>query len=269
MDAVSPTSVRDPLIRFEGVAKDFVATDGTIQAVRNVDLTVATGEIVTLVGPSGCGKSTLLNMAAGLFEPTAGRVLYAGSPIHGLNLQVGYMTQADHLLPWRTVTGNVSAPLEIRGIGRKEAATRTAELLDLVGLGGFANSYPTQISGGMKKRTALARLLAYDPQTLLMDEPFGALDAQLRLRLQGELRRLCKRLGKTVLFVTHDLEEAVAIGDRCAAFSARPGTIVEVVDIPLGRDRDLMGLRFDPEFIRIGTHLWSLLSTQLAQEPAR
>jgi NitT/TauT family transport system ATP-binding protein len=161
------------------------------------------------------------------------------------------------------------APLQILGLPRGEAKARVAALLELVGLVGFGDSYPSQISGGMRKRTALARLLAYDPETLLMDEPFGALDAQLRLRLQLELRALCKRLGKTVLFVTHDLEEAVALGDRCVVFSARPGRIVEVLDIPLPVDRDLVRLRFDPRFIDTAARLWSRLSETIALEGPR
>ena len=252
-------------IRYAGVAKSF----GRLLAVTDVDLDVRQGEIVTLVGPSGCGKSTLLNMTAGLFAPSAGEVTYRGAAVTGLNRRTGYMTQSDHLLPWRTVAGNVAAPLQILGLARAAAKARVASLLDLVGLGGFGGSYPSQISGGMRKRTALARLLAYDPETLLMDEPFGALDAQLRLRLQVQLRSLCKRLGKTVLFVTHDLEEAVALGDRCAVFSARPGTIVETIEVPLPGDRDLLSLRYDKRFIDTCAHLWSLLSVDLATEAAR
>ena len=155
--------------------------------MRGIDLIVAPGEMVTLVGPSGCGKSTLLNMTAGLFGPSSGTVAYDGKPVVGINTRVGYMTQSDHLLPWRSVADNIAAPLQIAGMARAEIARRTDALIELVGLAGFARSYPSQLSGGMRKRAALARLLAYDPDTLLMDEPFGALDAQLRLRLQVEL----------------------------------------------------------------------------------
>jgi NitT/TauT family transport system ATP-binding protein len=257
----------EPLIRFAGVSKAFQSKAGTVLAVKDVDLRVKRGEIVTLVGPSGCGKSTLLNMVAGLFAPSQGQVFYGGAPVAGLNQKVGYMTQADHLLPWRSVLGNVIAPLEIRGVPGKEALERVTELLSLVGLNGFEKSYPSQISGGMRKRTALARLLAYDPETLLMDEPFGALDALLRLRMQVELRALYRRLGKAVLFVTHDLEEAVALGDRCVVFSARPGRILEVIDIPLPEDRDLMQLRYDASFAQTSAKLWSLLTPELEGSP--
>jgi NitT/TauT family transport system ATP-binding protein len=250
-------------IQFTDVSKSFETKDGLLQAVTGVNLTVERGEIVTIVGPSGCGKSTLLNIVAGLFPPTEGTVLYNGAIVTDLNMRVGYMTQSDHLLPWRNVLGNVMAPLEIRGVPKAEAAARVAQLLKLVGLTGFEKSYPDQISGGMRKRTALARLLAYDPETLLMDEPFGALDALLRLRLQVELRALYKKLGKAVLFVTHDLEEAIALGDRCVVFSARPGRILDVIKIPLPPDRDLMQLRYDPSFAATSARLWELLTPEL------
>lgn len=261
---LASVSIEKPaFIRFSDISQTFVSKNGSVQAVKGINLSVARGEIVTLVGPSGCGKSTLLNIVAGLFPPTEGSVFYAGAPVTDLNTRVGYMTQSDHLLPWRTVFGNVMAPLEIRGTPKSEANDRVAQLLKLVGLTGFEKSYPDQISGGMRKRTALARLLAYDPETLLMDEPFGALDALLRLRLQIELRALYKKLGKAVLFVTHDLEEAIALGDRCVVFSARPGRILDVIDIPLPPDRDLMQLRYDPSFARTSARLWELLTPEL------
>jgi len=256
----------DAMILFEGVAKDFTTSSGTFRAVRDVNLSVREGEILTLVGPSGCGKSTLLNMCAGLFQPTEGQVLYRGQKVTTYNLRVGYMTQSDHLLPWRDVTANVAIPLEIKGLPRAETRDRVRELLAMVGLSGFETSYPSQLSGGMRKRCALARLLAYDPETLLMDEPFGALDAQLRLRMQVEIRELCTRLGKTALFVTHDLDEAIAIGDRCAVFSRRPGTIKRIIDVPLPPDRDIMRLRRDPRYIEITADLWDTLAPDLAQE---
>jgi len=258
-----------PRIEFRGVAKAFDTSGRSVDAVRDVNLAVAPGEIVSLVGPSGCGKSTLLNMTAGLFAPTSGNVEYDGLPIAGLNRRVGYMTQSDHLLPWRNVVDNIAAPLQIAGLPRSEIGRRTEALIELVGLGGFARSYPSQLSGGMKKRTALARLLAYDPDTLLMDEPFAALDAQLRLRLQIELRSLCKKIGKTVLFVTHDLDEAVSIGDRVAVFSARPGTIIRSLPVPLPADRDLVRLRYDPDFMSACAALWEIMAPAIVGEDAR
>jgi NitT/TauT family transport system ATP-binding protein len=223
---------------------------------------------VTLVGPSGCGKSTLLNMAAGMFAPTSGTAYYRGQAIDDLNHQVGYMTQQDHLLPWRTVADNIALPLEIKGLDRARRSEQVASLIHLVGLDGFERHYPTQVSGGMRKRCALARLLAYDPETLLMDEPFGALDAQMRLSLQIELVRISRRLGKTVLFVTHDLDEAVALADRCVVFSGKPGRIAQILDIDLPPDRDLASLRFDFRYVQLTQHLWRLMAPAMAGEPA-
>jgi len=247
------------LIRFRGVAKTFGVGDRAVNAVRGVNLDVARGEFVTLVGPSGCGKSTLLNMTAGLFQPSAGEVLYDGRRVDGVNLHTGYMTQNDHLLPWRTVAANIRIPLEIRGVPRREADDRIASLIGMVGLRGFERSYPSQLSGGMRKRTALARLLAYDPETLLLDEPFAALDAQLRLNMQVELLNLSRRLNKTMLFVTHDLDEAAALGDRCVVFSPRPGTIRTIIESPLPRDRNVLRLRHDPRYIDLTAQLWDLI----------
>lgn len=248
------------MLGFYGVSKVFSSRDGDLVAIRDVSLVVDRNQIVTLVGPSGCGKSTLLNLIAGLMQPTTGEVRYKGEIVTGIHSDVGYMTQNDHLLPWRTVAKNIAVPLEIRGLSAGDIRTRVGELIEIVGLNGFENAYPTQVSGGMRKRTALARTLAYDPQTLLMDEPFGALDAQLRTHLQGELLRLCRKLEKTVLFVTHDLDEAIALADRCAVFSGRPGTIAEMIDVDLPRERDLTRIRFDPHFLELTKSLWQRFS---------
>ncbi len=253
----------EAFIRFTGVQKSFQIGSRSFVAVRDVTLSVRRGEIITLVGPSGCGKSTLLNMTAGLFGPTEGRVEYDGVPIQGINRRVGYMTQADHLLPWRTVAGNIAVPLQIRHLAKQATQARVDELLTLVGLSGFGASYPNQLSGGMRKRAALARLLASDPETLLMDEPFGALDAQMRLTLQTELLRLCRRFDKTVLFVTHDIDEAVALADRCVVFAGRPGTIDYVLDVPLPRERNLIQLRSDPAYVALCADLWQRLAPEI------
>lgn len=265
-ETMQPDSAADPLISFRNVGKQFVVKGAPLQAVRSIDLDVYEGEILTLVGPSGCGKSTLLNMSAGLFAPTGGAVNYRGSPVQPYNPSVGYMTQSDHLLPWRDVAGNIGIPLEIKGLGKSEIAMRVEELMETVGLAGFGKSYPNQLSGGMRKRCALARLLAYDPETLLMDEPFAALDALLRMRMQIEIRDLCRRLNKTVMFVTHDLDEAIAIGDRCAVFTGRPGSIERVVDVPLAADRNILHLRKDPDYRAITADLWEVLAPSIEQE---
>jgi NitT/TauT family transport system ATP-binding protein len=255
-----------PLIEFSGVAKHFFVGGELRPAVEGVDLQVRPGELVTLVGPSGCGKSTLLNMAAGMFQPTRGTVRYGGQDVTGLNYSVGYMTQQDHLLPWRSVVDNIALPLELRGEARDRRVARAQDLVALVGLEGFERHFPSQVSGGMRKRCALARLLAYDPETLLMDEPFGALDAQLRLGLQAELLRVVRSLGKTVLFVTHDLDEAISMGDRCAVFQGRPGRIAEIIDVDLPAERDLLTLRFEPRYVELTQRLWRRMAPDLARD---
>ena len=252
------------LIRFSRFGKSFGSGGQLLTATENIDLDVAAGEFVTIVGPSGCGKSTLLNAAAGIFPATQGDVLYRGSPVRGYNQSIGYMTQSDHLLPWRKVAANIALPLEIKKKPKSEIDDRVRELIDLVGLTGFADSYLPQLSGGMRKRCALARVLAYDPETLLMDEPFAALDAQLRLSMQIEVRNLCIKLQKTVLFVTHDLDEAIALGDRCVVLTGRPGTIREILKIDLPRDRDLTRLRSNRRYIESTEHLWELLAPSTA-----
>jgi NitT/TauT family transport system ATP-binding protein len=266
-DDISRTATQtEPLISFRGIGKEFIVKGEPLQAVKDIDLDVRQGEILTLVGPSGCGKSTLLNISAGLYPATSGEVRYRGKLVQPYNPAVGYMTQSDHLLPWRDVAANIAIPLEIKGLPHNEIATRVEELMETVGLSGFGNSYPNQLSGGMRKRCALARLLAYDPETLLMDEPFAALDALLRMRMQIEIRELCRRLNKTVMFVTHDLDEAVAIGDRCVVFTGRPGTIDRVVDVPLAADRDILHLRGDADYRAITADLWEVLAPSITED---
>lgn len=252
---------RPELVVFEEVSKSF----GSLQAVQNISLKVFEGEFLTLVGPSGCGKSTLLNMTAGLFSPTSGKVTYRGELVQPYNQKVGYMTQSDHLLHWRTVARNIAVPLEIARLSKAKIKNRVDELLELVGLSGFGGSYPSELSGGMRKRCALARLLAYDPETLLFDEPFAALDAQLRLKMQMEIRRIVAQLNKTVLFVTHDLDEAVALGDRCVVFTGRPGTINEVIDISLPQERDLFSIRHNPHYAELTARLWDEMAPEAGE----
>ncbi|MCO8164885.1 ABC transporter ATP-binding protein [Pseudomonas sp. 21LCFQ010] len=260
LEAVGAKATAPTVISFRDVSKSFTVKGVTKQASHSINIDIQQGQVVTIIGPSGCGKSTLLNMVAGLFSPTTGEVVYRGEKVSGINGRTGYMTQSDHLLPWRDVASNIATPLEIQGVPKAQRQERILELMALVGLTGNEKAYPSQLSGGMRKRAALARLLAYDPETLLMDEPFAALDAQLRLRMQTELFKLSRQLKKTVLFVTHDLDEAVALGDRCLIFSGRPGTIVRDVPIPLGDDRNILQLRKDPRYHELCGELWEFIS---------
>ncbi|HXE22267.1 MAG TPA: ABC transporter ATP-binding protein [Acetobacteraceae bacterium] len=248
-----------PLIDYRRVGRRFTTRRGTVTACEQVNLTVQAGEFLAIVGPSGCGKSTLLNMAAGLLPPSEGQVFYRGQQVSGPNTSVGYMTQRDTLLPWRTVEDNVAIALELRGQSRAERHKVAHGWLARVGLRGFEKHFPAQLSGGMRRRVSLARTLAYEPETILMDEPFGALDAQLRLVMHDELLKLWAATGTTMVFVTHDLPEAITLADRVAVFSARPGHIrvVETVDLP--RPRDVFRIRFDPQFAGLHDRLWSYL----------
>ncbi|WP_216856454.1 ABC transporter ATP-binding protein [Acidisphaera sp. S103] len=256
----------DALIEYRNVARRFHSRSGTVVACEDVNLSVRRGEFMAVVGPSGCGKSTLLNMAAGLMAPSAGQVFYGGRQVPAPNTDVGYLTQRDTLLPWRTVEDNVAIALELRGQSRADRLRVAHEWLDRMGLIGFEKSYPAQLSGGMRRRVALARTLAYEPETILMDEPFGALDAQLRMVMHEELLKLWTGMQKTVIFVTHDLAEALTLADRIAVFSARPGRIrsVETVDLP--RPRDVFRIRFDPHFGKLHDRLWSYLEASVRSD---
>jgi len=257
-------------ITLENVTVEFTSRALTVKAVDSISLDIRQGEFVALVGPSGCGKSTALNMIAGLLKPSAGSVTYAGAPVAGPNTRVGYMTQKDTLLPWRTVEDNIAIAFELRA-RRAEAANareRVREMIELVGLAGFERHYPAELSGGMRKRAALARMLIYEPETLLLDEPFGALDAQLRLVMQQELLRLVERRKMTVVLVTHDLEEAVALADRVVVFTSRPGRIRMMRDIDFARPRVPEKLRFTPEFGAICEELWRELREEVAKSVA-
>ena len=255
----------NPLIEYRGIARRFTTRRGTVTACENVDLTVNEGEFLAIVGPSGCGKSTLLNMAAGLLQPSAGAVFYRGDKVPEPNTRVGYMTQRDTLLPWRTVEDNVAIALELRGQDRATRLRMAHDWLHRVGLMGFEKAYPGQLSGGMRRRVSMARTLAYEPETILMDEPFGALDAQLRLVMHDELLKLWAATKTTMVFVTHDLTEAVTLADRVAVFSPRPGRIraIETVDLP--RPRDVFRIRFDPRFGALHDRLWGYLEENVRE----
>lgn len=250
---------QSPILSFENVTQRFETARTDTVACRDISLDIDEGEFVAIVGPSGCGKSTLLNLAAGLLAPSSGQVRYRGKPIAGPNTDLGYLTQKDTLLPWRTVEQNVAVALEIAGVDRKQRAERVRRYVELVGLGGFEKHYPSQLSGGMRRRAMLARTLIYQPRILAMDEPFGALDSQLRLVMQSELLRIWTETRCTTLFVTHDVGEAIALADRVVVFNGRPGRIAVVERVELPRPRDVFRIRFDRRFNEMHDRVWGYL----------
>jgi NitT/TauT family transport system ATP-binding protein len=233
-------------------------------ALRDTTLVVAAGEFVSLVGPTGCGKSTLLNVAAGLLRPSSGRVTVFGERLQGINSRAGYMFQADALMPWRNALENVTAGLEFRGVDKPEAIPQARDWLKRVGLSGFEKRFPHQLSGGMRKRVALAQMLILNPQILLMDEPFSALDVQTRQLMENELLDLWGMDRKSVVFITHDLEEAISLSDRVVVLSAGPAShpIGEyAIDLP--RPRDVAEIRLTPRFIEIHTRIWHAMKEEV------
>ncbi|OYO03471.1 ABC transporter ATP-binding protein [Enemella evansiae] len=240
------------------LSKRFVRDGTATVALRGFDLQLAEGEFTTVLGRSGCGKSTMLNLLSGLTRPTTGEVRYEGRPHTGPTVDIGYLTQADTLMPWLDVQRNVEMPMELQRIPKQERARRAAELIDKVGLTGFEKSYPRELSGGMRRRASLARMLAGGASTLLMDEPFGALDAQLRHELQTELLELWQESRATVVFVTHDIEEALVLGDRVVVLGPL-GRILRDVRVPLPRPRDLDDVRVDPAFLELHKDLAAAL----------
>ena len=254
-------------LQFDGVSCTFISRDDPGQrytAVRDVVMTVGTGEFVSVVGPTGCGKSTLLNMAAGLLTPSSGTVSVFGQPLAGLNAKAGYMFQAESLMPWRTALGNVMAGLEFRGVA--DAKAQAGDWLRRVGLGGFGDRYPHQLSGGMRKRVSLAQTLALDPDIILMDEPFSALDIQTRQLMENEVLALWAAKKKAVLFITHDLDEAIAMSDRVVCLSAGPGSHpIGEFRIDLERPRDVAEVRATPRFVELHQAIWSVLRDEVVK----
>ena len=241
-----------------------LAGGGSYTAVERTDLTVADGEFVAIVGPTGCGKSTLLNIAAGLMPPSAGRVDIFGSPLAALNRQAGYLFQADALFPWKTALENVAIGLETAGTPSSEARARAQSWLTRVGLGSFGDRYPHMLSGGQRKRIGLAQVLIRDPKILLMDEPFGPLDAQTRQIMGNLLLDLWSADRKAVLFVTHDLEEAIALSDRVVIMSAGPAArVIGDWKVPLPRPRDISEVKLDPAFHELHREIWHRLKAEV------
>ncbi|WP_132537703.1 ABC transporter ATP-binding protein [Rhizobium sp. PP-F2F-G48] len=248
-------AARETVIEFDGV----VARFANLHAMGPTSLSVRRGEFLAIVGPSGCGKSTLLNMIAGTLKPAEGEVRYKGKVVDALNPDVGYITQKNFCLPWRTVEANIRLPLEFRKYPKADIEKRVTEAIEKVGLKGFEKAYPKQLSGGMLQRVMIARTLAYSPDIYLMDEPFGSLDAQLRLKMHDEVLKLWQETGATFLFVTHDLQEAITLADRVIVFSKRPGRPKLVLDIDLPRPRDVIGIQTDPAFGEYFKQLWAAL----------
>lgn len=252
-----------PKLRLAQVSKKFPirGQKTELTAVEDITLELAAGEFLVLVGPSGCGKSTLLDLLGGLSTPTSGQILLDGKPITGPGLDRGIVFQQYALLPWRTARRNVEFGLEAKGVPRAERRERAEHYLELVGLAGFADRYPHELSGGMKQRVAIARSLAFDPEVLLMDEPFAALDAQTRESLQDELLRIWERTGKTILFITHGIDEAIYLGRRVAVLTSRPGRVKTVVDIDIDRTAD--DIRSGAGFRELRHRIWSLLHDEV------
>jgi NitT/TauT family transport system ATP-binding protein len=229
-------------------------------ALRDVDLEIREGEFVAIVGPSGCGKTTFLNMVAGFIKPLTGELLVRGAPVHGPGADRAMVFQDYALLPWRTVEANVRFGLEMREKGDKaQLAQRIQEKIDLVGLSGFEKSYPHELSGGMRQRVGIARALVSEPEILLMDEPFAAIDAMTREGMQAELERIIAKTGQTVIFITHSIDEAIQLADRVVVVSQRPGRVREIVEVDLPRSRFDAQTKTMPEFTELREHVWGLL----------
>jgi NitT/TauT family transport system ATP-binding protein len=262
----SPAPNQTPSLSFDRITVRF----GDYTAVEDITLNVCEGEFVSVVGPTGCGKSTLLNVAAGLLEPTDGEIYAFGSPLKGLNRNAGYLFQTDVLMPWRSALSNVMAGLEYRDVPALEARRRSDEWLVRVGLAGHGHRYPHQLSGGMRKRVSLAQTLILDPKIVLMDEPFSALDVQTRQLMENEVLDLWSADRKSVLFITHDLEEAIALSDRVVVLSAGPATrpIAEFA-IELPRPRDVSEIRLTPRFLELHQLIWAAMKEEVLKAYAR
>jgi sulfonate transport system ATP-binding protein len=254
------------MIDIRDVSKSFHKRDAVVDAVRDMNLTVERQEIVAVIGPSGCGKSTLLNMIAGLYAPTRGHIVYKGAAVNDVNTDVGYMTQKDNLLPWRNVRDNVAFPLELAGVAKAERTRRADQVIAHVGLEGFEDRFPSELSGGMRKRACLARMLLYGAETALLDEPFAALDAQLKLAMHDLVLRLADENKQTVVLVTHDLMEAVTLADRVLVCTRRPATVALEQRVDLKRPRDVLNVRFSNEFKEFYDALWERLRIEYHED---
>ncbi|MBP0110258.1 ABC transporter ATP-binding protein [Bradyrhizobium vignae] len=265
-----PAAAARTRIAVQGLAKRFNASGREFVAVDDVSFEVKQGEFVALLGPSGCGKSTILNMVAGLLPRSGGRILIDEDTVETgkVNPRVGYVFQRDTLFPWRTVEQNIGYGLEIAGLPKTERAGRVASAVEKAGLSGFAQSFPRMLSGGMRQRVALMRTLILEPEILLMDEPFGALDTHTKLEMHKTLLEIWERERQTVLFVTHDLGEALTLASRIILLSARPGRLKEDFDVAIPRPRDPVAVRETAEFGRLYSHIWRSLGEEFRRTRA-
>ncbi len=254
---MSRDTPNQPAIELERVTHRFTTPDGrALTALRDINMSVGRGEFVAVVGPTGCGKSTTLSLITGLARPSSGTVQVMGKPVAGIDPRIGFVFQHDAVFPWRNVLYNVAAGPLFRRESRQVAFQKAREWVSRVGLAGFENHYPHQLSGGMRKRVALAQTFINQPEILLMDEPFSALDVQTRILMQDELLKLWSNLGASVVFVTHDLEEAIALADRVYVLSSGPGTVKSVYTVNLPRPRIISEVRFQPTFVELSRRIW-------------
>jgi len=254
----------DFVIKVQNVSKIFhTPSQANLSALTDIELDVRPGEFVTVVGPSGCGKSTLLKLIAGFLPPSAGRILFQGDEVQGLNTRVGYVPQESKLFPWLTVEENVGFGLSSKRYSRADRERQVSYFIKLAGLAGFEKYYPSQLSGGMSKRASIVRALAYEPPVILMDEPFGPLDAQTRMVLQDELLKIWEQKRQTIIFVTHDLVEAVALADRVVVITHRPGKIKDVIKVPMARPRNIFEIHRQDGFDEAYGRLWNIFRHEL------
>jgi NitT/TauT family transport system ATP-binding protein len=254
------------MLSLKNISKRFFARDRVIRAIEGISIDIETGEFVTIVGPSGCGKSTILNIVSGLMPPSDGTVELECRPVHGVTRDIGYVTQQHNLMPWRTLIDNVAFPLQVAGVAKSERNDRATELIDMAGLAGFEKSYPHELSGGMCQRANIIRTLIYAPKVMLMDEPFGPLDAQTRLSLQDQLLRIWSQTRVTIIFITHDLHEAIGLGDRVVLLSTRPGRIIRVDKVTMSRPRDIFRIHDSGEFRALYDAIWVELERQVKDQ---
>ncbi len=252
-----------PILSIQNLRKEFFSRGNSVLAVEDLSLDIEEGEFITIVGPSGCGKSTLLNCIIGLVHPTSGTITYRDRKLRGINTEIGYVPQSDYLYPWRTLLNNVAFPLEVRGLDKKTRYAKAREFIQRVGLSGFEDHYPHELSGGMRQRANIIRTLIYDPEVILMDEPFGPLDAQTRIILQDQLLQLWRESRKTVIFITHDLVEAIALADRVIVMTSRPGIVRSVTRVDIPRPRDVFSIHSNEVFRETYDRLWKELREEV------